>query len=75
MEARNNSGLSRPLNYVTVLLSLSLHRAFRRNIYLAHELMHTHKIVHIKTFEIAPTYFDPKIIFRELHCSPLKSHF
>jgi len=30
--------------------------------------MHTHKIFYIKTFKIAPTYFDPKIIFRELHC-------
>ena len=25
-----------------------------------------HKIVYIKTFKIAPTCFDPKIIFREL---------
>ena len=31
--------------------------------------------VHIKTLKIAPTCFDPKIIFRELHCSLLKSHF
>ena len=37
--------------------------------------MHTHKIVYIKTFKITPTYFDPKIIFRELRCSSLKSHF
>jgi len=37
--------------------------------------MHIHKIVCIKTFKIAPTSFDPKIIFRELHCSSLKSHF
>jgi len=36
--------------------------------------MHTYKIFYIKTFKIAPTYFDPKIIFRELHCSLLKSH-
>ena len=34
--------------------------------------MHIHKIVYIKTFKIAPTCFDPKIIFRELHCSSLK---
>ena len=27
---------------------------------------------YIKTFKIAPTCFDPKIIFRELHCSLLK---
>jgi len=37
--------------------------------------MHIHKIVYIKAFKIAPTYFDPKIIFRELNCSSLKSHF
>jgi len=37
--------------------------------------MHIDKIVYIKTFKIAPTRFDPKIIFRELHCSLLKSHF
>jgi len=37
--------------------------------------MHIHKLVYIKTFKIAPTYFDPKIIFREPHCSSLKSHF
>jgi len=29
--------------------------------------MHIHKIFYIKTFEITPTCFDPKIIFRELH--------
>ena len=45
------------------------------NNYLAHQLMHIHKIVYIKTFKIAPTCFNPKIIFRELHCSSLKSHF
>ena len=28
---------------------------------------------HIKTLKIAPTCFDPKIIFRELRCSLLKS--
>jgi len=28
---------------------------------------------HIKTFKITPTCFDPKIIFRELHFSLLKS--
>jgi len=33
--------------------------------------MHIHKIVYIKIFKIAPTCFDPKIIFRELHCSLL----
>ena len=32
-----------------------------------------HKLVYIKTFKIAPTCFDPKIIVRELHCSSLKS--
>ena len=31
--------------------------------------------IYIKPFKIAPTYFDPKIIFRELCCSLLKSHF
>jgi len=36
--------------------------------------MHTHKIVYIKTFKIAPTCFDPEII-RELRCSLLKSHY
>jgi len=28
--------------------------------------MHTTKIFYIKTFKIAPTYFDHVIIFREL---------
>jgi len=28
--------------------------------------MHIHKIVCFKTFKIAPTCFDPKIIFRDL---------
>jgi len=28
---------------------------------------------HIKILKIAPTCFDPKIIFRELRCSLLKS--
>jgi len=37
--------------------------------------MNIHKIVYIKTFKVAPTRFDSKIIFRELHCSSLKSHF
>jgi len=31
--------------------------------------MHTHKIVYIKTFKIAPTCFDHTIITRELRCS------
>jgi len=31
--------------------------------------MHIHKIVYIKTFKIVPRCFDPKIKFRELHCS------
>ena len=44
-------------------------------IQLAHQLMHTHKNFYIKTFKIAPTCFDSKIILRELHCSLLKSHF
>jgi len=30
---------------------------------------------YIKTFKIASTCFDPKIIFREINCSLLKSHF
>ena len=37
--------------------------------------MYIHQIFYIKTFKIAPKYFDPKIIFRELHCSLLKPHF
>ena len=28
-----------------------------------------------KPFKIAPTCFDPKIIFKELHCSLLRSYF
>jgi len=35
--------------------------------------MHIHKIVYIKTFKIAPTCFDPKLIVRELPCSFLKT--
>jgi len=37
--------------------------------------MHIYNVFYIKTFKIAPTCFDPKIIFRELRCSLLKSHF
>jgi len=37
--------------------------------------MHVFNIFNIKTFKIAATCFDPKIIFRELHCYLLKSHF
>jgi len=37
--------------------------------------MHIHKIVYIKTFKIAPTYFDPKIIFRELRIEICWSDF
>ena len=37
--------------------------------------MHILNFFYIKTFKIAPTCFDPKIIFRELRCSLLKSHF
>jgi len=33
--------------------------------------MHIHNIFYIKTFEISPTCFEPKIIFRELYCSLL----
>ena len=49
------------------ILSLSLHRAFRRVTLLAHQPMHTHKIVYIKTFKIASTCFDHAVIIRELH--------
>ena len=35
-------------------MSLSLHRAFRRDTQLAHQLVHIHKIVYIKTFKIIP---------------------
>ena len=45
------------------------HRKIRR------KLIHIHKIFYIKTFKITPTRFDPKIVFRELHCSFLKPHF
>jgi len=37
--------------------------------------MYTHKIVYIKTFKIAPTYFDHAIIITELRCSLLKFHY
>jgi len=37
--------------------------------------MHTHKIVYIKTFKIAPTCFDHAIFIRELRYSLLKLHY
>jgi len=37
--------------------------------------MHTHIIVYIKTFKIAPTCFDHAIIIGELCCSLLKLHY
>jgi len=33
------------------------------------------KSFYIKTFKITLTLFDPKIIFRDLHCSWLKSRY
>ena len=48
---------------------------FQKCLLFAYQLMHIHKIIYIKTFKIAPKCFDPKIIFRELHSSSLKSHF
>ena len=58
-----------------LLIFLSLHCASLRDIKSAHQLMHIHKIVYIRTFKIAPTRFDPEIIIRELHRSLLKSHY
>jgi len=55
-----------------IFVSSPLHRAFRRIIQSAHQLMHIRKMFNIKTLKIAPTCFDPKIIFKELHCSLLK---
>ena len=42
---------------------------------LVHQPMHTHKIVYIKTFKIAPTCFDHAIIIRELRCSLLELRY
>ena len=56
--------------YTRIILKTNI-----RYIQLAHQLMHIYNFFYIKTFKIAPTRFDPKIIFRELHCSLLKSHF
>ena len=53
-------------------LSSLLHRAFRRITSIINQQMHYTKF-RIKTFKIAPTCFDPKIILRELRCSLLKS--
>ena len=66
--------LPQPFRY----LSLSFLHAFHRSHLIStptDELMHIHNISYVKTFKIAPTCFDPKIIFRELHCFLLKSHF
>jgi len=52
-------------------LSLLLHRAFCRNTLSTNKC--TYIKFRIKTFKIAPTCFDPKIILRELRCSLLKS--
>ena len=55
-----------------------MHYVYRCNVHfiqsfqLAHQLMNTHKIVHIKTFKIAPKCFNYAIIIRELRCSLLK---
>ena len=61
--------------YVRMKESNVVHKYTSVDIQLAHQLMHIHKIVYFKTFKIAPTCFDPTIIFRELYCSLLKSHF
>jgi len=42
------------------------------NTLIINQQMHFIKF-HTKTLKIAPTCFDPKIIFRELRCSLLKS--
>jgi len=48
------------------LLSLLLHRAFRRITLIINQQMHLIKF-HIKTLKIAPTYFDPKIILMDFN--------
>ena len=60
---------------IVFFLSLPLYRVFLRFTCLVHQPMHTHKIVYIKTFKIAPTCFDHAIIIRELRCSLLKLHY
>ena len=73
----NLQDLLRRINY-TILHTSSL---WGETIYsnsdtwLVHQPMHTHKIVYIKTFKIAPTCFDHAIIIRELRCSLLKLHY
>ena len=48
---------------------------FRRQRVNQHTNKCTYIKFHIKTLKIAPTCFDPKIVFRKLHFSLLKSHF
>ena len=52
-------------NLLKYIYSL-LHRVFRRITLLVNQQIHYIKS-HIKTLKIAWTYFDPKIIFRELN--------
>ena len=47
------------------MMNSELHLQEIAHVALAHQLKHIHKIVYIKTFKIAPTCFDPKIIFRD----------
>jgi len=54
------------------MVSSLLRRAFRGITLIINQQMHYIKF-HIKTLQIAPTCFDPKIILRELRYSLLKS--
>ena len=75
--------LSEPFFYTstdnTKLLALLIGIELTNNIEFTSFNYHTNKCTyikfHIKTLKIAPTCFYPKIIFRELHFSLLKSHF
>jgi len=61
--------------YLYVSLISSYKMVYSECLYVWRASVINMQIVYIKTFKIASKCFDPKIIFRELHCSLLKSYF
>ena len=71
----NNLLEQRPLEYYSSVAYLYCCTVYFVQSFNYHTNKCTYIQFHINTLKIAPTCFDPKSIFRELHCSLLKSQF